>query len=480
MNWQRDARSAIGNQKPVKRVIPSEGIDDSGLDAVWLSDKCGLTLDPWQELVLTDWLRKDDDGQYVCSSVGLSVPRQNGKNAILEARELYGMVELGEKFLHTAHEVKTARKAFRRIASFFENPRKFPELACMVKEIRRTNGQEAIELENGGSVEFVARSKNSARGYTVDVLVCDEAQEYSDDAQDALLPTISAAPKGNPQTIYTGTPPSPSMVSEVFKRFRANVLAGDAPRDGWHEWSADPSAPFDDMTQWAVANPGLGLRLSMDAVASERSKMSEESFGRERLGIWGDISTQSIIDAATWARCADMLSQPVDRLTLGVDIQPDRSSGSIAVAGQRADGKWHVEVIDNRNQVGWIVDRVVGIYKRQPIRTVVLDARGPAISLADALEAKGVKLTVTRAENMASACGLFYDAVMEDELRHLDTPVLNSALGAARRRSLGDAWAWTRKNSMSDIAPLVACTLALFGAKSEKVKKRRSKKAVFV
>jgi hypothetical protein len=33
---------------------------------------------------------------------------------------------LGEKFLHTAHEVKTARKAFLRIASFFENRRNTP------------------------------------------------------------------------------------------------------------------------------------------------------------------------------------------------------------------------------------------------------------------------------------------------------------------------------------------------------------------
>ena len=109
-------------------------------------------------------------------------------------RELFGIVQLGEKFLHTAHEVKTARKAFLRLASFFENTRKWPELADLVKDIRRTNGQEAIVLTNGGSVEFVARSKGSGRGFTVDVLVCDEAQELSDDALEALMPTTSAAP----------------------------------------------------------------------------------------------------------------------------------------------------------------------------------------------------------------------------------------------------------------------------------------------
>jgi hypothetical protein len=65
------------------------------------------------------------------------VPRQNGKNALIEVRELFGMVGRGEKFLHTAHEVKTARKAFKRLQHFFgtkpDDPgAKFPELNALV------------------------------------------------------------------------------------------------------------------------------------------------------------------------------------------------------------------------------------------------------------------------------------------------------------------------------------------------------------
>ena len=85
---------------------------------------------------------------------------------------------------------------------------KFPELNALVKEVRRTNGQEAIVLKNGGSVEFVARTKGSGRGYSVDVLVIDEAQELTEDQLAAMLPTISAS--SNPQILYTGTPPGPA------------------------------------------------------------------------------------------------------------------------------------------------------------------------------------------------------------------------------------------------------------------------------
>jgi len=68
--------------------------------------------------VLDDWLA-EKSGRWASLTCGLSLPRQNGKNALIEVRELFGMVGRGEKFLHTAHEVKTARKAFKRLQHFF-------------------------------------------------------------------------------------------------------------------------------------------------------------------------------------------------------------------------------------------------------------------------------------------------------------------------------------------------------------------------
>jgi hypothetical protein len=82
-----------------------------------------------------------------------------------------------------------------------------------------------------------------------------------------------------------------------------------------------------------------------------------------------------------------------------------------------------------------------------------------------------VKVTLTNAPDMAAACGQFYDGVYEGWLRHIDQPQLNVALSVARKRNLGDAWAWNRKSASSDITPLVACTLALWGAQSSTVKK---------
>lgn len=167
-----------GVQEPSFALVPKH-VQSEGGEACALAAGYDMKPDKWQRIVLEGWLATDSKLQWAASDCGCAVPRQNGKNAILEFTELYLAAILGMKILHTAHEVKTCRKHFLRMKYYFENARKFPELAELVTYIRATNGQEAIVLKNGGSIEFIARSKSSGRGFTVDVLVCDEAQEVA-------------------------------------------------------------------------------------------------------------------------------------------------------------------------------------------------------------------------------------------------------------------------------------------------------------
>lgn len=477
----------LGVQTPRVHVAPKGRFRGDGEDAAFLSKAYGLAPDVWQAQVLEDWCaRVGKSGKWASLSCGLAVPRQNGKNAILEMRELFGMIQLGEKFLHTAHEVKTARKAFIRLASFFENPRKWPELAELVKDIRRTNGQEAIVLTNGGSVEFVARSKGSGRGFTVDVLVCDEAQEMSDDALEALMPTTSAAPLGNPQWIFTGTPPGPTANGEVFTRIRDDALSGKSSRLAWHEWSCTGSADLDDPMSAALANPALGGRLQWDVVQGERARFSDEGFARERLGMWDSAGSQRVISADSWkVIAAANLQDDGGEVAIAIDVSPDRSTATIASAAWTVDDIPYVDVIESRRgEADWGVAKFVELVERHNVRAVVIDAASNANTLIDPLRQFGVTVTVTNARQMSVACGMFYDAVMEQTVRHLDQPLLNSALAAARKRPIGDGgWGWSRKNSESDITPVTASTLALWGLLSDEIELKprvRSGKACFV
>ena len=155
--------------------VASPATESLGDLAVALAAAYKLNADPWQEHVLNHWLAVGEDG-WANMTCGLAVPRQNGKNAVIEIRELFGTIGRGEKILHTAHEVKTAQKHFLRLKHFFgecanDPDAKFPDLNALVASIRNVNGQEAVYLKNGGSIEIAARSKGSGRGFTVDVSV---------------------------------------------------------------------------------------------------------------------------------------------------------------------------------------------------------------------------------------------------------------------------------------------------------------------
>ncbi|WP_288750604.1 terminase TerL endonuclease subunit [uncultured Corynebacterium sp.] len=478
----------IGCQDPSFLAKPRKQFHDlaDAEDSLDLAAAFGLVADPWQEGIVTAALARGAAGELVSRIVAVSVPRQNGKNGAIEILELGQMVLLGRRILHTAHEVKTGRKAFLRLLEFFESQ---PALGQMVKQIRRVNGQEAIFLTNGASCEFIARSKSSGRGFSVDTLVMDEAQELSEEGLAALLPTVSAS--SEPQQIVTGTPPAPTDAhGEVFRRLHDSGHDGSDPSLFWAEWSAvskpgeldiDP----DDEALWFKANPALGKRITIDAVRAERVAMDDATFRRERLGLWEQERTARVLPLEDWQACADANirddGQPV---AIGIDIAPGRDAASIAACGLTVEGRPWLDVIENRRGTpNWLVPRLNAILEKQPARAVLIDVLSPAGSLIEPLEAEGIKVSRIGSNIMAAAAGQLFDAVMSHDLRHLDQASLNLAAAAARKRKLGDAWAWNRSNEDADITPLVAATMALTGrtygrAKRPVTPKRAERKVI--
>ncbi len=469
------SRNAVlsGRQTPRVSLVPKSVRNDSE-DAVFLASGYGLTPDEWQCTVLAHWLGRLPTGKWSAGRCGLAVPRQNGKNGVIEVRELFGMVELGERFLHTAHEVKTARKAFKRLQFFFgesagDPGAKFPELNALVREVRSANGQEAITLHNGGSVEFVARSRGSGRGFTVDVLVIDEAQELTDEHLEALLPTISSAPLGNPQTIMTGTPPSAIGQGEVFTRTRNAGVEGKATRLAWDEWSISGSADIYDRKNWFDTNPALGDRLQITVIEDELPPgMSPEGFARERLGRWSAPGEGSgPFPDGMWEAGIDVDSQiPANGLVVYcLDVSNDRGTAYVGVAGRRLDDKVHVEIVATRAGTDWVAGWFADRTPNGAMSVVVQGKGAPASSLIPDLQAvDGLTVIEWGGSELGNATGQLFDLVKTNRLAHTPQPVLDMAAATAQPKILSDGgMAWDRRRSATDIAPLVVVTGAAWG-----------------
>jgi len=458
-----------GVQLPSFEIVPPFFGED-GEQAVALAAGYGLTPDPWQAATVEAWLGRRPDGQWASPRCGLVVPRQNGKNAVLEIRELFGVIALGERVLHTAHEVKTARKAFLRLCSFFENEREFPELAALVREIRKTNGQEAIVLRNGGSVEFIARSKSSGRGFSVDVLVLDEVQEASEEALAALLPTISASP--NPQVIFTGTPPGPKADGEVFTRVRQS--AHDESDRGlcWREWAcAEGADPF-DVAEIARANPSLGIRLLIETVEGERSMMDPAEFARERLGVWDSSAGAGGLDMARWVELhiplEDKRPSPI---AFAVAVSRDRQWAHIGLAGQRSDGKRHLQVIRSGRGTDWVVGALLELSAEHKPVGVAVNPASPAGSLIADMQSAGIEPVLVTGRDEGQSVGMFLDGFAQGSICHQGETVLGMAVEHATLKDSGQSKVWDYLGDI-DVAPLQAVTSALFALSTVKPKKR--------
>jgi len=450
--------AALGVQTPRILVAPA-AVTSAGAEAVELAESAGLVLDEWQRMALDVALGERSDGQWAAFEFGMVVSRQNGKGAVLEARELAGLFLFGEELiLHSAHEFKTAQEAFRRVLFLVENS---DHLRKRVARVRTSHGEEGIELIGGARLRFVARSTGSGRGFSADCVILDESYHLGGEAMAALLPVLSARP--NPQVWYASSAAMSS--SEQLHRVRLRALDGGDARLAYMEWSASEDDDPDDPETWAKANPALGIRVDPEFVASERAAMPLDVFRRERLSIPDPAPTSTsdvIIPPEAWAACVDAGSAVGGPVAFGVDVTPSREWSSVCVASRRDDGRLHVEVAAHGKGVSWVVPWLVERLAAHPNIGVVLDPSGPAGTLVPDLAAKQIDVLLTGARDMAQACGRFADAVLDEQLVHIGQEQLDAAVAGARRRSLGDAWAWARRDTSVDLSPLVGVTLALW------------------
>lgn len=475
----------LGHQTP--RILHSPPrVSSAGREAVELAAMAGLDLDPWQKLALEEALGERADGTWSAFEVGLVVSRQNGKGSLLEAREMAGLFLLGERLIiHSAHQFDTSLEAFQRVLMLIEG---CPDLDRQVQRVSRSHGEEGVELRNGQRLRFRTRTKGGGRGFTADCLILDEAMYLTSTAVGALMPTLSARP--NPQLWYTGS--AGDQESTQLGSVRERALKGNDPRLCYLEWSIEGCTDFcdpekrdyrcpdhktiDSTESYAEANPGLGIRISVEHVESERRSMDRETFKRERLGI-GDWPTSDeawrVISEEAWLQRVSELASPQTPFVFAIDTTPNKDYSCITVAGLDGEGGLCVEItgdeqIDYRPGTKWVVPRIKSLVHRWKPAAVIIDKSGQAGAFWDELERAGVPLEAPNAREAAQAAGSFFTGIVPaannvPHIWHRDQEPLTSAVRGAERRDLAGLWAWDRRTTNVDISPLVSATLAAWG-----------------
>lgn len=445
----------IGEQTPTKsKIIPySKSFVD---EAIELYEKSKRTAYDWQRNILGAILATNDDDLWVHMKFGFSVPRQNGKNEVVAMRELKGL-EKGEKILHTAHRTTTSGTAFNRLLSIMEDMGlEEGEHYTKIKAI----GRESIVLIDGGKIDFRTRTSTGGLGESFDLLVIDEAQEYTDDQESALKYTIAASP--NPQTVLIGTPPTPISSGTVFTNLRNATLEGNNEDIGWAEWSVEEESDVRDVDLWYETNPSLGIRLTERTIRSEVGD-DDLDFNVQRLGLWIKYNQKSVISANEWEEIKiEKLPKLKGKLFVGVKYGHDGTNVAMSIAVKTVGGDIFVESIDCqsiRQGNAWII----AFLKQADVQEIIIDgASGQSILASEMKDARIKKPILPTVKEIIVANSTFEQGLFQQTIKHKGQPSLTQVVTNCDKRNIGSSGGFGYRSQIeeNDIALMDSMILA--------------------
>lgn len=465
----------IGRQTPTTSlVLPYT--KTKGPEAIELYNKTGRKAREWQELLIYDIMAIDKDEQWVHATFGYAVPRRNGKTEDVLMRIMWGLIN-GEKILYTAHLISTAHSVWETLCYLLDN-------AEIKYKSVKAKGQENIRLldENGkpykltNTVNFRTRSNNGGLGEGYDLLIIDEAQEYTIDQESALKYVISASP--NAQTILLGTPPTAISHGTVFQKLREKVLDGYSEYTGWAEWSVAHMQDPHSKDAWYETNPSLGQGLSERAVINEITS-DDIDFNIQRLGHWLSYSQASEFSEREWNELKiKTVPKFKNKLFVGIKFGKDGKNVAMSIA-TKTDDKIFVEVIDCqsvRNGNMWMIQ----FLKEADVERIVIDGAGVQQVLKDDLKEYGIKTRVIlpKVSDIIVANSIFEQAITSTKnICHNDQPSLTQIVTNCKRRAIGTngGFGYMALLEEHEIAILDSVVLAHWICANTKEKKKKQR-----
>jgi len=402
----------------------------------------GVPLYPWQQEVVIRALELLPNGRYRFKTVLIIVARQNGKSFLSQVIALYKMyVDGAMNVLGTAQNLRIAREVWQGAVKFIDA---IPDLRAQKAGVRKTNGEQELELTNGARYLICATNDDAGRGMTIDHLTLDEIRQHKNsDAWNALAPTTRKPRKGQIWAISNAG----DAQSVVLNDLRAKAIAGSSSI-ALFEWSAEENCQLDNREGWKAANPALGYMFPISEIEDALEGMKQNGFRTEVL-CQSVENLHTAVDLNAWDDQADdkgTMDGLRNKIVLCLDIAPDGNHATLVAAAQTDDGRIRLESVaawDSTEEVRAKLPAFMD--KIKPIAFAWFPT-GPAAALATELrQYDGVELIGAKVNE---ACQGFSELISSRRIIHPDDPLLNAHVKGARRYYKGETgWSFVRKDA---------------------------------
>jgi hypothetical protein len=422
----------------------------------------------WQRYVADVAGEVDDAGRLFYDTVVLVVGRQNGKTTLIESKNTAKAYRRDQSRLVYGAQDRAAARI--KILDDYEGRHlsRVPMLRGRYTPVR-SNGREGIDWENGSKLVIVANTDVAGHGQSdVDDVTIDEAFAH----RDLTLPTALEP------TMLVNTDPQLWVASAIgdgtdgllmhYQEVGVQSLADPETRVAYFEWSAAEDADVMDRAVWRATIPALEPHGFLTERAVARLAHDRPMFARTMLGIRPHGPDVSVIDPAVWARQTANLDALAPPYVAAFATHHERTSASIAICGRHGPGALGV-VVDTRPGVSWIIDAMRALKRGHgaKLREVWADRRAGDGAAIDKVRGLGVYVDEIQPADFVTSARTFLDLLGEPgetagDLWHQGQPELDLAVAGARKRPLGEAFAWSRLHSEGDVTPLAAASLAVW------------------
>lgn len=441
------ARKKYGNQLPTQSVIlPYVKKRSLSKEAIEIYEKTGLSSYIWQKKLLEAMMAVDKKGLWVHQKFGYSIPRRNGKSELLYMLELWGLHQ-GLNILHTAHRISTSHSSFEKVKRYLE---KMGYVDGEDFTSIRAKGQERIALTNTeGVLQFRTRTSNGGLGEGFDIMIIDEAQEYTTEQESALKYTVTDS--DNPITVMCGTPPTPVSSGTVFSKFRETCLFGRGKYSGWAEWSVSTEKEISDIEAWYNSNPSMGYHLDERKIEAELGD-DKLDHNIQRLGFWPTYNQKSAISEAEWeALRLDEVPKFKGPMFVGIKYGQDGTNVALSIAIRTDFDDIFVETVDCqsvRNGNGWIVDF---LRKSKPSQIAIDGASGQKVLDDELRDFRIRNVVLPTVKEIIVANAMFEQGVYQKTICHSGQPSLSKVVTNCDKRNIGSNGGFGYRSHFDDV-----------------------------
>jgi hypothetical protein len=466
---------------------------------------------PWQQFVAAVGCEIDPrTGFPAYREIVITIHRQAGKTSLLLSWQLHRCNARRwrhpQRSVFTAQTGKDARDKW--IDELFPLIRNSGLKALIAQSgrggpaINEGMGNESIRFKTGSVIRLLSTSAGSGHSKTLDQAVMDEIWHDVDDRREqGLRPAMITKPEAQLLVCSTAGTVQSVILNRKIEAGRRAVAEDSGHGVAYFEWSAPEDWDPDDWGSYFGFMPALcpsppcqcdpdgrwRHTITLDVLRAERASMDLAEFKRAYGNVTASVQDLrwQVVPESEW-RARHMADMPSpEQFALSVTVAPDLSRAHICKAGPIGEGLFGVAVVDSREGVSWLTDRLYERCAQQTPLAVVVDRNSAAEqvwleveatdanSSWDAVKLVDVMQSITPRDER-TAVNLFVNAVCgvpspdpEDPdvpaldprtLRHLDQAELTNAVSVAVRKPNG-AWDDTVPGS----TPVKGASEALFG-----------------